>query len=174
MNSYHRNLAKPSDIQEHLGLLHGLAMECWRQVVELGFRTGVSTSAFLAAGAKVTSYDIDREGCRPHVQELAKEYPITFTWKHGDSREVEIPECDLLFLDSAHTYATTKVELFKHCDRVRDRIVLHDVVTFGRRDRNGDGPGIMTAVDEFLRDQPWRVELFLMNNNGLCVLERVP
>jgi hypothetical protein len=32
----------------------------------------------------------------------------------------------------------------------------------------------MTAVDEFLRDQPWRVELFLENNNGLCLLERAP
>ena len=172
--SYVRNLADSSDIQEHLGLLRGLAMQC-EQVVELGFRTGVSTSAFLAAGVKVRSYDIEHYPCRPFVQTLAREYPDTFSFKVGDSREVDIPECEMLFIDTSHLYETTKIELDRHQSKVETWIAIHDVTTFGRKDRPpGTGPGIMTAVDEFLEEQAgdWKLWLFLPNNNGMALLRR--
>ena len=172
--SYVRNLADSSDIQEHLGLLRGLAMQC-EQVVELGFRTGVSTSAFLAAGVKVRSYDIEHYPCRPFVQKLAKEYPDTFSFKVGDSREVDIPECNLLFIDTDHTEATTLQELSRHNKYVSTWIVLHDTVSFGRKDRPpGKGAGVMSAIDTFLADpgDNWMQWLHLINNNGLTILKR--
>ena len=173
MNPYQEHLNRHSDIREHLGILHGLARNC-EQVVELGFRTGVSASAFLAAGASLHSVDIDNH-CKKHVQHLAKIYPDTFVFKVGDSRTCEIPECDLLFIDTSHVYETTKIELNKHQAKVGTWIVIHDVTTFGRKDRSpGTGPGIMTAVDEFLEEQggEWKLWLFLKNNNGLALLRR--
>lgn len=172
MNNYTRHLSKPSDIQEHLGLLRGLAMKCGT-VVELGFRTGVSTSAFLAGGAKVFSYDISNT-YKPYVLSLAKEYPKTFTFKVGDSRKVDIPECDMLFIDTDHTEATTLKELGRHRDKVSKWIVLHDTVSFGKKDRPpGRGAGVMSAIDTFLdANLDWCILLHLNHNNGLTILER--
>lgn len=181
MSSYTEHLARKSDIQEHLGLLHGLAMRC-EQVVEFGFRTGVSAAAFLAAGCKVRSYDVDEKGCKPHARRLAREYPDTFEFKVGDSREVEIPECDLLFIDTDHTYWTTFRELCRHEWHVSTWIVLHDTVTFGRVDRRKSrtagrqkAEGIMTAIDHFLEEPGgnWKQWLHLPNCNGLTLLRRV-
>ena len=175
MNPYQEHLNRHSDIREHLGLLHGLASsDCVESVVELGFRTGVSTSAFLAAGVKVHSVDINQ--CKSHVQHLAKVYPDTFVFKVGDSRKVEIPECDLLFIDTDHTYATTFAELCLHEMHVDLWIVLHDTVSFGRKDRApGKGAGVMSAVEAFLAEpgENWKMLLHLPNNNGLTVLERI-
>ena len=174
MSIYQEHLSRHSDIREHLGLLHGLAMNKAVQlrVVELGFRTGVSASAFLAAGAHLTSYDIDAK-CKPHVQRLARDYPKTFVFKVADSRECEIPECDLLFIDTDHTYATTLRELEKHHEKVRLNIILHDTETFGHKDRKpGTGPGLMQAIGEFNLAHDWRIRMHLPNNNGLTVLKR--
>lgn len=168
------HLGRSSDIQEHLGLLRGLAMKC-NIVVELGFRTGVSTSAFLSADAHVTSFDIDKRVCRPFVQRLAKDYPNTFTFKEGDSRKVEIPECDLLFIDTDHTEATTLQELCLHEMHVETWIVLHDTESFGHKDRPpGKGNGVMSAIDTFLEmpGDNWMQWLHLPNNNGLTILKR--
>lgn len=175
--SFCEHLGRSSDIQQHLGLLRGLAMDYEvDQVVELGFRTGVSTSAFLAADVKVHSIDISPKACRPHVQRLAHEYPDTFVFKGGDSRETRIPDCDLLFIDTDHTYATTLAELERHESKVSRWIVLHDTVSFGRKDRSpGDGKGVLTAIEEFLLHfygNDWRLHLHLPNNNGLTILKR--
>lgn len=173
MNPYQEHLNRHSDIREHLGLLRGLALQC-EQVVELGFRTGVSTSAFLSAGVKVWSVDIDKR-CRSHVQHLAHLYPDTFTFKVDDSRTCEIPECDLLFIDTDHTEATTLIELERHERFVSTWIVLHDTESFGRKDRApGKGKGIMTAIETFLEmpGDHWMQWLHLKNNNGLTLLKR--
>ena len=172
--SFNANMAASSDIQEHLGLLRGLAMQC-EQVVELGFRTGVSTSAFLSSGVKVRSYDIEAYPCKPFVRKLAAEYPDTFEFKVGDSRKVEIPECEMLFVDTDHTYATTFAELCLHEMMVSQWIVLHDTVSFGRKDRKpGKGDGVLTAVEHFLLEpgRYWQMLLHLPNNNGLTILQR--
>lgn len=171
-SQYLAHLARHSDVREHLGLLRGLALEC-DVVVELGFRTGVSTSAFLAAERpKVISYDTMPSG--RHGQELSQEYGERFSLVKGDSREVSIPECDLLFIDTDHTEETTRAELRLHSSKVKRWIVLHDTKTFGRTDRKpGKGKGILAAVDWFLGQCPgWLEHLQLNNNNGLTLLKR--
>lgn len=175
---YQEHLSRHSDIREHLGLLHGLAHTC-NQVVELGFRTGVSTSAFLAAQCKVYSIDND-PNCKKHVTRLAKLYPDTFTFKLDNSRSAAIPLCDLLFVDTDHTYATTMEELQLHSMRTKRWIALHDTESFGNRDRPGSPntkhgayEGVKTAVDHFVNQDPdWRIMLHLPNNNGLTILEK--
>lgn len=174
MSPYQDHLSRHSDIREHLGLLHGLALQC-KQVVEFGFRTGISASAFLAAGANLRSFDIDSR-CRTNVRHLAKIYPNTFVFKVGDSTKVEIPRCQMLFIDTDHTYKTTLAELRGHASMVDKWIVLHDTVSFGRKDRPpGDGPGVQTAVEAFLggvAGEPWFQLLHLPHNNGLTILQR--
>ena len=173
MSIYQEHLSRHSDIREHLGLLHGLAMGC-DQVVELGFRTGVSASAFLAAGTKLHSIDIDPK-CKPHVQRLARDYPKTFVFKVADSCSFDqLRECDLLFIDTDHTYKTTLAELNAWNVQVNTWIVLHDTVSFGRKDRKpGTGPGVLTAVYDFLAtSEEWMQWLHLKNNNGLTILKR--
>ena len=170
---YVSNLGASSDIREHLGLLRGLALEC-DVVVELGFRTGVSTSAFLAA-ERPTVHSYDYAPSQPHVRELTLQYP-KFRFYTGDSRKADIPECDLLFIDTDHTEATTLTELVAHSRKVKNWIVLHDTTTFGRADRKpGKGRGILAAVDWFLKNPPliWRVQLHINNNNGLTILQRI-
>ncbi|MEE8372659.1 MAG: class I SAM-dependent methyltransferase [Dehalococcoidia bacterium] len=168
---YVANLSEHSDIREHLGLLRGLALEC-DVVVELGFRTGVSTSAFLAAERPVVySYDIAPNHAA--LDRLQKAYP-KLRFVNEDSRKADIPQCDMLFIDTDHTEATTKAELEQHSDKVGRWIVLHDTKTFGRVDRMpGNGKGILAAVDWFLSFYSWKIILHINNNNGLTILEEV-
>lgn len=172
MNSYLKNLRQPSDMQGHLGFLRGLSHGL--VVVELGFRTGISTSAFLAGAKFVTSYDINVD-CKKFVRLLAKEYPRTFSFKVGDSTKIDIPECDLLFLDTDHTYKTTYAELKRHYTKARKWIVLHDTVTFGKKDKPpGKGPGIQSAMWGFLEGhRGWEHLLHLPHCNGLDILRKV-
>lgn len=175
--TYEHHLSCKNDIQEHLGFLRGLAMsKDVKRVVEFGFRTGVSTSAFLAAGAIVLSFDIDHIKCKPHIRNLAAQYPKTFQFKLCDSRKAQFLTCDLLFIDSDHTYATTLTELNNSHERVEKFIVLHDTVSFGRKDRPpGKGLGVYTAIQDFLHTKAancWYETLHLPNCNGLTLLER--
>jgi hypothetical protein len=167
---YVNALSTKSDIREHLGILNALAMDCY-VVVELGFRTGISTTAFLAAGATVHSYDIKKNDAR--VRALAKQYKKFNFWE-GDSRRVDIPKCDLLFVDTDHTWQTTFSELSKHHAKVKRWVVLHDTVTYGRKDPSGKEPGIMDAIEDFIDINPqWKIKMHLRNSNGLTILEKV-
>ncbi len=166
---YLRNSRQKSDIHEHLGILFGLAATC-EDVVELGFRTGISTTAFLASGAKVTSYDI--KACEPHVSNMKKMAGDKFTFIKGDSRKVEIPWCDMLFIDSYHTGAQLFLELDRHADSSRKLVVLHDTVKFGDKGQDGK-PGLTLGINKFLEvNKHWWVKLRLPHNNGLTVMER--
>ncbi len=158
-----------SDVQEHLGLLCGLAGEC-KVVVEFGFRHGVSTSALLAAGPKVYSYDLTE--CIPHSNNLRKLHP-NFEFRRQSSLEAEIPLCDLLFIDSKHDYKVLSRELARHHCRVQRWIAMHDTHTFGQSGESGGDPGLKRAIDEFLvANDEWRLLLSLKNCNGLTILER--
>lgn len=168
-NLYLKNLRTKGDIQEHMGILFGLATTC-EHVVEIGFRTGISTTAFLASGAKVTSYDILK--CHPFASNLKKLAGDKFTFIQGDSRKVEIPECDMLFIDSYHSGAQLHAELVRHADSSRRLIVMHDTQKFGAKGQDGK-PGLRSGINKFLDfNHHWWVKLNLGNNNGLTIMER--
>lgn len=160
-----------SDIVEHLGILRGLAMQC-SVVVEFGMRTGVSTTAMLdGTTCKVHSYDIS--DCRGTVDAMKKMAPGRFFFHHADTTKLhEIPECDMLFCDSQHDYATLSRELRMEV-KVRKWIVLHDTKTFGASGKTKGDPGLQKAIDEFLgAHKEWRLMLYLPNQNGFTILER--
>jgi hypothetical protein len=162
LHNYHR----AHDINEHLPYLAGLALK--REVVELGFRTGRSTSAFLLGGAtKVTAYDT--QPCNEARGVFEKLAPDRFTFIQGNSLEVEIPPCHVLFIDSYHSGEQLLKELRLHFDKVRDMIVLHDTATFGHVGE-GKTQGLQWAIRKFVCETTFKMHVHFPNNNGLTVL----
>ena len=55
------------------------------------------------------------------------------TWDFfvADTRQLEIEETDLLFIDTWHDYLQLKKELFRHSNKVKKYIILHDTVFYG-------------------------------------------
>lgn len=161
------------DIFEHLPTLRRYAEELGprARVVEFGTRTGNTTAAFLAGGAEVFSYDIEshRFDCPPEVQPL-------WHFTQADTSKLErIPECDLLFIDSAHNQMQVMAELMHHVS-VRRFIGLHDTLEWGSRADDGHGgPGINYALFPFLAThyKTWRVTAHWNNCRGLTFLERM-
>lgn len=161
-----------NDICEHLGLLRGLASDPEvKLIVEFGFRKGVSTTALCSTDKPVHSYDI--ADCRPHSVSLCRAAP-KFRFIRADSLQVEIPECELLFIDSLHTYKHLREELRRHAPRCMKWIALHDTQTFGSIGKDGSKPGLMKAILEFLEQEgrEWTLLLHLTNNNGMTILQR--
>jgi len=171
--SFRASIAHPTDINEHLEYLADLSRGS-KTIVELGTRYGVSTIAFLYAEPKKlicvdSNHDADtkkRLSALPNVTKL--------TFIDGDSREVDIPECDVLFIDTLHTYAQLKVELAKHGNKAKNYIAFHDTNTFGEHGEDGT-EGICRAIHEFTANSEgqWEHFAYRPNNNGLTVLKRI-
>src|SRR3990167_2808490 len=107
-----------SDIHEHLPVLKEYASKC-ESIVELGVREMVSTWALLAGRPKrMLSVDIvyPKEFDVKEVEELCGKGGIDFKFMIGDSLEVDIPQCDLLFIDTIHTYKQLSQELKRYGD----------------------------------------------------------
>lgn len=155
----------PSDIQHHLGLLYSLARG---NVVELGTRSGVSTSALLAGveakGGHVWSVDLEDCGALfdSELWTFARgdsRYPTQlWDWSNEPSGFI-----DLLFIDTEHQYEVTQAELAAwHAYMAPgSHILLHDTETF---------PGVRRAVEEFCEARGWGV-VFVLPCNGMAIVE---
>lgn len=168
---YEADVRTPSDINEHLATLRGLAAECGH-VTELGTHVGHSTTAFLhARPAVLVCYDLVRQ---PAVDVLARASQGTFFqfWEK-DCLKVEIADTDLLFIDTLHDYDQLTEELRLHAPHVRKYIVLHDTTTFGEQGETAGRAGLWPAVEQFVGQGTFRVKARWEHNNGLTVLERV-
>lgn len=180
-NIYEQHARTASDINEHLPTLKSYAEQC-DSVVELGVRTGVSSSAFLAAKVKeLRSYDLD--DCTEFLKPLMDANKDT-DWKfiQQSSLKCRFKDCDLLFIDTYHVYWMLKKELERHGNKAKKFIILHDTETFGTRPESDwyqyeglepDTKGLKPAIDEFLKDNPhWEIDRIYKNNNGLTILKR--
>lgn len=149
---YERLCRTPSDIWEHLptllSLVHKLRAE---HVIELGTRTGVSTTALLyaleATGGRLTSIDIDP---RPEI-------PASDHWTFIQGNDLdpvivrELDEADLIFIDTSHTYEQTLAELniYQHLIRRPGLIALHDTEVARMRGIPKPPYPVKTAVEDF-------------------------
>lgn len=172
VETYKKILAQRTDIQEHLGILRGLAIDC-HVVVEFGLRTGMAATAMLdGTQTKVLSYDIN--DCEDAVRALSKLGGPKFGFRKQSSLEADIPQCDMLFIDSQHDYATLSKELERHHGKVLKWIAMHDTWTFGYKGMTPGDPGLIKAIDEFLMNHiEWKLQLELKNQNGFTLLEKV-
>lgn len=178
---YQEKCATPSDINQHLPTLRKYAEQC-QTVTEMGVRTIVSTWAFLAAkpAGGVLSIDyihpVKHGGNLDEVLELACREGVPFNFIETDTRQIEIPPTDLLFIDTWHVYEQLKIELDRHAPKARKFIILHDTETFGERGETEGHRGLRPALEEFLFTQEgknWSVREVFNNCNGLTVLERI-
>jgi hypothetical protein len=150
-------VSTPSDINEHLRLLAELATGL--DVVEIGFRTGISSRAILSTCRSLHSIDI--ADC--DIGELADNPKFRFT--KGNSKNFDIGVCDMLFIDGDHSYEGVRTDLSKSF-RVTKMIALHD--TDGKK-----FPGVRKAVFEFLDQNPhWMLLHDRLFNHGLMVIAR--
>lgn len=162
-----------SDICQHLPTLKKYAEGC-NVVIELGVRSIVSTWAFLEGKPnRLISVDIhhpshykdyDSEGCNIElVEHLSKEQRIDFEFIQGDSRKVKLPDCDLMFFDTLHTYHQLSDELAAHGSNVKKYMIFHDTETYRKE--------LVPAINQFLnKNNDWKVIEKFSNNNGLWVL----
>ncbi len=169
------------DIREHLDTLQRYASNS-DSIVEMGVRSIISTWAFLA-GKPETLISIDISHPSNYewipgasklqdVERIAKDEGIDFRFILGDSREVEIPECDLLFIDTLHTYDQIKSELSKHACKVKKWIILHDTSTFKDIGELEDTKGIWQPIEDFINSTEWYIKEQYMNDNGLTILAK--
>lgn len=175
---YETKVSTHSDINQHLPTLKRYAEEC-DTIVEMGVRTIVSTWAFLLGNPKkLVSVDYKHPSeynspDLPLVESIAKEKNIDFTFILSDSRTVEIPECDLLFIDTLHTYSQIKEELLVHHSKVKKYIIFHDTVTFRTVGEINNEVGIWPAIEEFLQEHSeWKINEIFENNNGLTIIKK--
>jgi cephalosporin hydroxylase len=167
-DEYQALLREDSDIVAHLPLLRELASRCC-YVVELGVRTGRSTTALLAGAKEVHSWDIDP--CRAAREKLEPLAEGRWYFHQGDSVGALIPECDLLFIDTEHTYLQLRAELYIHHARVNQFIAMHDTWMWEFPQYS---EGMRRAIDEFLEDFPeWTMYCEDKECNGMTVLKRV-
>lgn len=177
---YEKSLyAERSDIKEHLPILASLALEC-DSVTEMGSRFGDSTRAFLTTPAKFTAYDLELVDSVNELFLKAKEAGKDVAYIKADTRDLEIEETDMLFIDTWHSGDQLRQELKLHGNKARKYLAFHDTQTYGLMDESWDkqrkiypGEGLLPAIIDFLIKNPhWRFKMHRTNNNGLTVLER--
>ena len=164
---YQFRCAQPSDINEHLPVIKEYASKC-ESIVELGVREMVSTWALLAGKPKeMLAVDIvyPKEFDVREVEEFCKEEGVDFKFTIGDSLEINIPQCDLLLIDTLHEAAQLEVELKRHANNVLKYIIFHDTVSCESE--------LMPVINEWLKQGEWRIKEHYLNNNGLLVCERI-
>jgi hypothetical protein len=160
---YVRRCYTRHNIDKHLPLLRHLGSLC-ETITELGSDIGFSTTAFLASKPKrLTCIDV----CiRPELLDVVRWAPkgTKVNLIEDSSLNVTIDDCDLLLIDTLHTYNQVAGELTLHGDKARKFIVLHDIVSF---------PEIVPAIREYLDCHPeWIVKEWSTIQSGMAVLER--
>jgi len=165
--------------------LRALASEC-DDVVEFGVKKGVTSIALLlGARGTVYSYDIVTNKSVRFIQKfMGKKWRFMLQ----SSLRANIPECDMIFFDSLHTYTQLRRELAKHADKAKKYLVFHDTITFGIQGADGESGeylpgweagvfspevhGIRLAIDEFMiYNRRWRIKFHSPHSNGLLCLE---
>ncbi len=176
LKEFRKARSTPSDINEHIDRLYELSLVC-DSVVEAGVRYVVSTWAFLfgcaCRGHTVHSYCWNM---LPEIQraiDICKSEDVPWAFHEGDWLQQEIPETDLLFIDTNHFYSQMTEELLLHGNKARKYIVCHDTTSCDEVGADGKRPGIWQAIGEFVqREREWEIYERYYNCNGLTILKR--
>jgi len=184
---YNHQRFTSSDINEHIDTLYEYGQYC-ETIIEMGTRMGSSIFAFAyAKPKKLTSIDIDTFPYSEQLKEVCKAEGVEYEHIIGSTLELEIPEVDLLFIDTEHSYLQLKSELARHGNKVKMYLAFHDTTTFGHTDSSSYGDqglrtkegeeekhGLVPAIEEFMLANPhWVIDLIKTNNNGLTILKRI-
>lgn len=183
-----------SDINEHVSVLHDLSKQC-DSVTEIGVRSIVSTWGILQGLAESPLENkrylgIDLAPPSTHsltvLKDLAENENISFDFWGVNDMTIQIDPCDMLFIDSLHTYCHLTYELETFSPQVRKFICMHDTSEpwAHREDREYYGDyseypahfdrskrGLWPAVEDFLATHPeWTLYQRRLNNHGFTIL----
>jgi hypothetical protein len=166
-------LSEVSDMQGHMVSIFNHAVQC-KRIVEFGVFDCTSTWALLASKPSwMRSYDIYRHSAVDVVERAARNADLDFRFMNESSIEAQIEPCDLLLIDSFHSYEQLSKELSMHSGKVSKYMILHDTTIFANVDQTGLGRGLWPAIQEFLDLHPeWRVKERFEHCYGLTILER--
>jgi hypothetical protein len=169
---------RQTDINFHLPKLYELAMHC-HHVTEFGVREGQSTRAFLFAatrkiGPSLRSYDIDIHPVVTYLFEEARKEGADVQYIKGNTLEIDIESCCMLFIDSLHTYEQLKAELDRHAGKVSKYLAFHDVKNMGLGAWDTEPRGLLNAILDYMIEHPgeWNPYYNTISNNGMLVLKR--
>jgi hypothetical protein len=142
-NAYEYHLKNWSDIQDHLPRLYEAAKG---NCMEIGVRSGVSTSALLAGieahGGDLYSFDLNH--CDVFHGHPQWSFIQADSIAEADTVKRIIPsELEVLFVDGDHTYEGALADLLNYGLRAK-HIFVHDSDA-------PDFPGVRKAVDEFAK-----------------------
>jgi len=160
---------EPGDLDEHMDVIREYASKS-ETIVELGVRKLVSTWALLAGYPKkiicvdnVHPRDYGAEGVLNDAIQSCKEEKIEFEFLLANDLEIELPEVDLLFIDTLHYYDQLTAELKLHANKAKKYIIFHDT----------ELPEMGQAIHDFLKiNKTWKIIEHHRNEHGLMVLGR--
>jgi hypothetical protein len=189
---------------EHIQTFYNYTREC-NSVCEVGIEGGFSTWGFLMGlfdnktkfenephlfyiGVDINEYPVI-EDCK----DICKNINLDFTFIHQNSIFANIPQVDLLYIDSWHVYGHLKRELEHLHSKANKYIIMHDTsidAEDGESIRRGWDTakqaeesgypeeeirkGLWPAILEFLDNHPeWILKERFTNCYGLTILERV-
>lgn len=166
------------DIYYHMPILKKYADEC-DVIYEFGVRNCISTIAFLKSiksinkdKRKLISVDKDRWDRVADIEKLCKESDINWIFLQASDLEIEIEECDMIFIDTIHTHDQVAHELMLHGNKARKFLAFHDTFTYSTIGEYGH-PGIMPAIEKFIELNPhWIKDYETVENNGMLILKR--
>lgn len=184
---YQLRLNTPWNINEHMPILRDYAADC-DIVTELGVERGFSTISFLAGQPLIlNSVDVianpDLEQFK-YMSEVHDFFSLggdsfrlmvkrtQWHFLRTDDLAIALNPCDMLFIDSNHTYWQLRMELRLHSRHVAKWILLHDTEAFALQGMDGSVPGMSEAIQEFVGQGEFRIFKHYPNNHGLTVLER--
>jgi predicted O-methyltransferase YrrM len=166
---------KITDIHQHLVTLHQLVTSIGaKTVIELGVNTGESTVALLEA-VEVTDgqlYSVDIQ-LLPATKAMLESYGLTGRWSFTLQDDLEYvktwpadKKADLIFVDTSHQYAHTKLEIESYEPILRPGgiMVFHDTVSCY--------DGVQKPINQFKKkNKDWKYEN-KTNCNGLGILRK--
>ena len=161
---YRSALTTPSDMQGHVQRLYELAAG---NVMEIGVRDGISTSALL--------YGVENHGgflWSVDIEDCSRHFPDHPQWRfikaHSktDSDYIFLripPRLDLLLVDGDHSYQSCMSDLLTYGPRSRV-IAVHDTFT-------PLWPDVKLAVDDYFKQSQHKKVTFWKECYGMAVLE---
>jgi len=188
---YHYLRSVNSDISEFFPVIEKYTREC-DSVLELGVRWVTGTWAFLYGlreenkdyqlPKKYVGIDIDPiekwDASAPELLKRgAEQRNIDYKFIQSDDLDPRIirtlPNFDLIFIDTLHTYDQVKRELEAYHSKANKYIMLHDTTSFRYGGFEGDTIGIWPSITEFLSSHPeWEMWETLPSWPGMTVLKR--
>ena len=189
---YHYLRSVSSDINEFFPTIVKYTREC-NSVLELGVRWVTGTWAFLYGlreenkdyhlpknyvGIDIDPIETWDNTALDLLEKGAKQRNINFQFIQSDdllpSLVNSLPNFDLTFIDTAHSYEQVKNELNVYHHKTNKYIMLHDTISFRYGGWEGDTRGIWPAVTEFVYSHPkWEIWETNPNWPGITVLKRV-